>query len=60
MPFDDSAIGKAREGMHVEQRPAAAVGDRQIEGLRHMGDLDLFGEPAAMKAVRLQQSRPTG
>src|SRR3546814_7792621 len=54
MPLDDPAVHHAGQQVHVEQRPAAAVGDRQVIDLRQVGDLARFGEAAAVGDVGLQ------
>lgn len=41
--------------MHVVDRPAAAVGDRHVEGLRQVADLDGFGVTRTPHRVRLNE-----
>ncbi len=54
MPFHQPAIGHARHHVHVEQGPAAAIGDRQVEGLGQVGGLAGLGEAAAIAHIGLQ------
>ena len=52
--LDQRAVGDAGLQMHVVETPGAAVGDRDIERLRHAGDLRALGEATRDQHVRLR------
>src|SRR5262245_44661279 len=47
------AVGHSRDQVHVVVRPATAVSNWQVIGLRHGSDLDAFGVTANIDDVRL-------
>src|SRR3546814_4450784 len=52
--LDDPTVHQARHRVEVEQRPAAAVGDRQVEGLGKVRRLPGLSIAAAEADIGLQ------